>query len=247
MRTLFFLLIGLSTPAFAQQPGQTLTAYFQTQPHQTTLGFGSGVLFRTDTVRAATGAGGTVKKYYPSGQVYEQYEYADFKKRVLSGPHTRWYETGQVQLSEQYRENELHGELTTYYPGGAVKRRSLYQQGKQKKASSNAPDGTGQATPELLVYPEYPGGLLTLLTDIQRRTTYPQPLIRQGVTGKVQVAFVVDAQGRIRQARIRESVHPELDAEALRVVNSLQGWTPGRLDGEPVDVLFGLPVTFTIR
>ncbi|TGD80239.1 energy transducer TonB [Hymenobacter wooponensis] len=240
------LLTGLNKSAEAQQPGQSLNDFYRQQPKKNTLGFGPGFLFRTDTVRVAT-IGGVIKKYYPSGQMYEQAAVSDLQKGTLNGEHTRWYENGQVQLQEKYQADELEGEQVIYYPSGAVKTRRQYLHGKLLESGSFTLNGTPQNAPELLVFPEYPGGLLPLLTDIQKRTNYPRPLIRQNVTGKVVVEFLVDAQGRVQQARVRQSVHPQLDAEALRVVNSLRGWTPGRLDGDAADVMFGLPVTFTIR
>ncbi|UOQ77317.1 TonB family protein [Hymenobacter sp. 5516J-16] len=241
------LALTLATAAQAQQPGQTLNDFYHQQPFLSTLGFGPGVQFRADTVRAETGPGAVVKKYFPSGQLYEQFVYANLKKGIMNGQHTRWYENGQVQLNEHYSADELNGELTTYYPTGSLKRRSTYTSGKQLTSSSLTPDGAALPAPELLVFPEYPGGLMALLTTIQHRTNYPRPLIRQGVAGKVQVEFKVDTQGRVQLAHVRKSLHPDLDAEALRVVNSLHGWTPGRLDGELADVWFTLPVTFAIR
>ncbi|TGE04847.1 energy transducer TonB [Hymenobacter fodinae] len=241
------LLLGLTISAQAQQPGQTLNDFYRQQPNKNTLGFGPGFLFRADTVRAANTVGAVVKKYYPSGQVYEQTAVSDLRKGTLNGEHTRWYENGQVHIQEKYQADELEGEQITYYPSGTVKTRRQYLHGKLIQSAGFAPNGTPQSAPELLLFPEYPGGLLPLLTDIQKRTNYPRPLIRQHVTGKVVVNFLVDAQGRVQQACVRQGVHPQLDAEALRVVNSLQGWTPGRLDGDATDVMFGLPVTFAIR
>ena len=42
------------------------------------------------------------------------------------------------------------------------------------------------------------------------------------------------------------SVSPELDAEAVRVVNSMPLWTPGEQKGVPVNVKFTLPIQFRL-
>ncbi len=45
---------------------------------------------------------------------------------------------------------------------------------------------------------------------------------------------------------IQRSVSPELDAEALRIINAMSTWKPGRQDEQPVDVNFMLPVMFRL-
>jgi protein TonB len=42
-------------------------------------------------------------------------------------------------------------------------------------------------------------------------------------------------------------VSDELDAEALRVVNAMPKWTPGRQNGQPVRVNYTMPVTFRLQ
>jgi protein TonB len=38
-----------------------------------------------------------------------------------------------------------------------------------------------------------------------------------------------------------------LDAEALKVVNSLTGWLPGAQGGKPVNVWYMVPVSFSLN
>lgn len=58
--------------------------------------------------------------------------------------------------------------------------------------------------------------------------------------------FVVNTEGKVESPEVVESVDPELDAEALRAVWLLEGFTPGQVDGKNVNVSFTLPVTFKI-
>lgn len=234
--------IGLQSAA-----AQSITTYFSTQPgNHSDVDFGPGHQLRTDTVRAA-GGGGTVVRYFPNGQQQEQMPYSSFRKKELQGIQTRWFENGQVQATEHYAQNRRHGPLLTYYPDGTVRRREEYQAGKRTQGACFAPSGQPAAYFEYLQFPEYPGGLGALLQTIGSATKYPKAALKQGQTGQVQVRFIIDQSGQVRNAYILKSVSPLLDAEALRVVNSLRGWTPGRLDGEPADVMFTLPVTFAIR
>lgn len=81
---------------------------------------------------------------------------------------------------------------------------------------------------------------------VQENIKYPQSAIDNDVEGKVTVNFVVDANGKIRNAKVVKGVDPELDAEALRVVNSAPAWTPAVQNGKNVPVTCSIPVTFKI-
>ncbi|TGE13942.1 energy transducer TonB [Hymenobacter elongatus] len=237
---------GLLGVAFSAQ-AQTLNAYFKAQGKNDDLGLGAGVLFRPDTIRTAGTAGGTVVKYFPSGKKYEEIPFANLRKGEVQGTQTRWFESGQVQATEDYTAGKRQGRLLTFYADGTARRREQYQNGVSTKQECLAADGKPVSCADYVVFPEYPGGLMTLLTQIQTSTRYPRQQIRQGIQGKVLVDFIIDKTGAVTSARIKQGLSVPLDEEALRVVNSLKGWTPGRLDGEPADVLFTLPVTFAIR
>ena len=60
------------------------------------------------------------------------------------------------------------------------------------------------------------------------------------------VAFVVDANGKIRNAQVVKGVDSELDAEALRVVANAPAWAPAKKNGKNVPVSCTIPVTFKI-
>ena len=62
------------------------------------------------------------------------------------------------------------------------------------------------------------------------------------------VAFTVQADGTVSGARVTKSLFPSLDAEVLRVVNSMPPWNPATHDGKPVATPLGdIPITFRLR
>jgi len=76
---------------------------------------------------------------------------------------------------------------------------------------------------------------------------YPAEALFQGITGRVIVGFIVVEDGSLANVKILKSVHPSLDAEALRVIKSLPPkWTPGKHEGKPVKVRYSFPVTFKL-
>lgn len=81
---------------------------------------------------------------------------------------------------------------------------------------------------------------------VQQNIKYPQNALENNVEGKVTVNFVVDATGKIRNAKVVNGVDDELNAEALRVVESAPAWTPAKQNGKNVPVTCSIPVTFKI-
>lgn len=94
------------------------------------------------------------------------------------------------------------------------------------------------------IMPEFPGGMGKLREFIRINTRYPYELEKQGIKGRVIVAFVVRRTGNITDAKVVRSVHPQFDAEALRVINSMPRWIPGKHLGRCVDVKYVVPVRF---
>jgi len=95
--------------------------------------------------------------------------------------------------------------------------------------------------------PEFPGGELALRKYIANSIKYPVIAQENGIQGKVYVTFVVDKDGGVSDARIARGVDPSLDKEALRVVNTLPKWKPGKQRGKPVRVSYTVPINFVLQ
>jgi protein TonB len=95
--------------------------------------------------------------------------------------------------------------------------------------------------------PEFPGGDEALLKYITANTKYPEASKNQKIEGKVIVRFCVTAKGGVNQISILQGVVPELDAEAIRVVQTLPAFKPGRQSGRDVPVWYMVPITFALK
>ena len=94
--------------------------------------------------------------------------------------------------------------------------------------------------------PEFPGGPAVLYETLVKSIQYPEEARIKGAQGRAIVTFVVEKDGSISNARVVKSVDPSLDAEALRVINSMPKWNPGKQNGEPVRVKYTAPVRFSL-
>lgn len=95
--------------------------------------------------------------------------------------------------------------------------------------------------------PEFPGGEMALRKYIANNIKYPEAAQDNGIQGKVYVTFVVSKDGSVANAKIARGVDPALDKEALRVVNSLPKWTPGKQREENVNVSYTVPINFALQ
>jgi periplasmic protein TonB len=108
-----------------------------------------------------------------------------------------------------------------------------------------------EAEPEPFVVveemPMFPGGDPALLQYIAEHTNYPEVAKENNIQGRVIVRFCVTSKGAVNQVSVLKGVDPELDAEAIRVVQSLPPFKPGKQGGKPVPVWYMVPITFTLK
>lgn len=95
--------------------------------------------------------------------------------------------------------------------------------------------------------PEFPGGDNALIQYLTSNIKYPVLASEKGIQGRVIVRFIVGADGTVRNAEVVRSVESTLDAEAVRVVNSMPKWTPGEQNNEKVAVYYALPISFKLQ
>ena len=96
--------------------------------------------------------------------------------------------------------------------------------------------------------PSFQGGdLNTFRNWVQQNVKFPQIALENGIQGRVSCSFVVNKDGSIVDAEVIRGVDPSLDKEALRVINSMPKWSPGKQRGKPVRVKYTVPVTFRLQ
>ena len=93
---------------------------------------------------------------------------------------------------------------------------------------------------------QFPGGMESLKSFLQKNICYPPKAIEKGINGIVVVKFHVNKHGHISNVEVVRSADPLLDAEAVRVVQSMPKWIPAEMDGKAVRSIFRLPVRFKL-
>lgn len=96
-----------------------------------------------------------------------------------------------------------------------------------------------------IIMPEFPGGVKKLIEFLSKNTFYPEEAIKAKKEGRVLVQFIVEKDGSISNPSVMVSANNALlDAEAVRVVNSMPKWKPGRHRGKSVRVKYNIPISF---
>ena len=115
--------------------------------------------------------------------------------------------------------------------------------------TAQAPDTT-QVVPfsSLDVKPTFNGGDASGFGIwVNENLQYPKTAYEAGAQGRVVIQFTIGKDGKVGDAKVVRGAHPDLDAEALRVISSSPDWTPGYVDGQPVNVMYTFPVVFRLR
>ena len=91
------------------------------------------------------------------------------------------------------------------------------------------------------VMPSFPGGQQGLMEWFNSNFQVPTEAVRDRAVGKTVVSFVVSKTGEVTNVEILESVHPAIDEVAKKLFVKMPRWTPGTLDGVPVNVKYSMP------
>lgn len=94
--------------------------------------------------------------------------------------------------------------------------------------------------------PEFPGGELALRKYIAENIRYPEMAKENDIQGTVYIRFVVDTDGSVKNVEVMRGVDPLLDKEAIRVVQSLPKFKPGKQRGKAVKVSHQVPIKFAL-
>lgn len=94
--------------------------------------------------------------------------------------------------------------------------------------------------------PEYPGGMVEFMKWLTKNLQYPVAAQQRKIQGTCQVSFIVNKDGTISNAKIEKHLHALCDAEALRVIQKMPKWKPGRMKGEVVRTKVMIPIVFKI-
>ena len=110
------------------------------------------------------------------------------------------------------------------------------------------PSGGEQLTPVEVVeeMPQFPGGWRALAKFMDQNVAYPSEAIKNRTYGDVEVAFIVDKEGRVTNPRVTKTLSPALDRAALEAIQKMPRWKPGQSGGKVSMVQVRIPIHFQV-
>jgi periplasmic protein TonB len=121
--------------------------------------------------------------------------------------------------------------------------------GKDPLPDNKENNGNGTAKTFLWVeeMPMFPGGESEMLKFISKNVKYPGPARENNISGIVNISFIVDQNGEIKNIETLRSIGGGCAEEAIRVIKMMPTWKPGKQNGQAVNVQFQLPISFTLK
>ncbi len=95
-------------------------------------------------------------------------------------------------------------------------------------------------------WPEFVGGNEAMIKFLTKNLKYPRDAEQKGLSGTVVVGFTCGKAGEITSVYILKGVSASLDKEAIRVVQMMPAWKPGKNNGVPVTVKFQVKIRYTL-
>jgi protein TonB len=95
--------------------------------------------------------------------------------------------------------------------------------------------------------PSFPGGEKAMYEYIYQRIQYPVIARENGISGLVVLQFVVNTDGTIEDVKVVHEIGGGCGEEALRVINDMPKWKPGKHNGRNVPVTFTLPIRYVLQ
>lgn len=208
----------------------------------------------------------TVYSYYPNGNLYSAKTYSynkdstisyirmmrdsSGKELVVNGKGNAviyddnfTYIMGKGPVADGVYDGEWLGEIRDH---DTLTYKETYANGKLLSGESN--DGKGNVYHYTIAYvkPGYEGGMNNFYKYLSRQVRYPPNMVSQRIQGKPEIEFTIYSDGRIGNIHPINHVHPELSAEAMRVIKLSKGWDPGMQKGRKVNVFYRIPISFSL-
>ncbi|ASZ14312.1 M56 family metallopeptidase [Chitinophaga pendula] len=96
--------------------------------------------------------------------------------------------------------------------------------------------------------PAFPGGEKALSDFLYKHLRYPKAANQQQISGTIFIQMQINNDGSISHIKTMGPVKGfGLEEEAIRVIEAMPAWIPGKKDGHNVAVQFNLPIRFTLQ
>jgi TonB family protein len=112
---------------------------------------------------------------------------------------------------------------------------------------TSPPDKSGEVFVVVEDPPRFYGGDEARIKYLSENVRYPEEAREKGIQGTVFVTFVVETDGSVSDVRLLRGIGGGCDEEAIRIIENMPKWIPGKQRGQAVRVQFNMPIRFTLK
>ncbi|MCE7044622.1 energy transducer TonB [Dyadobacter sp. CY312] len=98
-----------------------------------------------------------------------------------------------------------------------------------------------------IISPVFPGGLEGFQSYLFEAVLESEIFKAHHDKGKVLVHFIVDSEGKVVEAKVKESPNTNLSREAVRIISNSPKWSPGYQNSQPVRVGYEIKLGYERR
>ena len=163
------------------------------------------------------------------------------------GPWTSYFPDGNIRSEGEFNKGFRIGEWTWYHENGTICAIEKWRRGVFRKGDYWDRNGNPSDINEVLTHPEYPGGIEAFTKMIVENIIYPEEALEAEIEGRVVLEFQISPAGRLINPSIAERAHPDLNREALRVVQLSDSWIPAKFHGQSTSAQYTFPISFALQ
>lgn len=94
--------------------------------------------------------------------------------------------------------------------------------------------------------PSFPGGQEAMMKYLSGTVVYPKEAMKKGIYGTVYVTIVVERDGTLTEVNVIRGIGGGCNEEAIRAIEGMPRWTPGKQRGKLVRAQYSLPIRFKL-
>lgn len=116
-----------------------------------------------------------------------------------------------------------------------------FSQSKNTQTTNPDKDNTIYNAAGIDVKPEFPGGMEKLHKFINQNYIIPKDKPAD-IKGKVYVTFIIEKDGSLSEIKTIKDIGYGTGAEAIRIMKKCPKWIPGKINNNPIRVLYSIPI-----
>jgi periplasmic protein TonB len=189
--------------------------------------------------------------YYTWGPLVKSNSYADHDGTIKNGQFYLYNSNGNLDSTGIFDHGKKNGWFSKYrsYTNDSI--RAIYQYKYQDDSLVKFVDVTEKKEKAKdttdMKEPEFPDGLPGWYNYLRSHLVYPERAISKEVQGQVQVAFIVDTNGVVKDLFLQKSVEYSIDQASLDLIKKSGEWKPATNKGLPVKSYKMQPINFKLE